>query len=323
MSVHAQLLGNLNGVTISTSPQYPRPHQESVATVRSGNVDVSAATIVWLVNDEIQQQGEGNTSFVFTTGELGATQHITALVRTVEGQVLSDSLSIQPAQVALLWEGDTYTPPFYKGRALYTPESRIRVEARAEIKDDTGRRYTDDELIYTWRRNDSALNDASGLGRSVLITNGPKFFGDDIISVEVTTKDKSIIATSAALVPTREPLVLLYKNDPLIGTMYHRSIETEHVFRQATQIGLQAHPLYMDTQNINSSSLNYVWKIDGKTITADEEKPSYMTLSFNNNEDFSTRASVSVEHLTHLLQTATNNWLLHFEGSARATPFGR
>mgnify|MGYP007100934271 FL=1 len=320
---HAQFLGNLNGVTINLTPQHPRPHQTVEATVRSGNVDVSSATIVWLINDELLQQESGGTSFIFETPAEGQMQQLTVLVKTIDGQVLSDTVAIRPASVTLLWEARTWTPPFYKSRALYTPGSTIVVEARASIEGSDGRKYEPNELLYTWRRNDSVLGNQSGLGKSTLIIEGPKFFSDDVMSVEVSTPDRSIIATSAALIETRDPLVLLYEEDPLLGVVYNRSVENDHVFRATQQISLVAAPFYMDARKLNDRSLTYEWQVQGRKIETNANRPSYVTLSFTTADDFSANASVSVEHISHLLQAATGNWLFHFEGGARATPFGR
>lgn len=323
VSTQAQFLGNLSGVHIALTPEHPRPHQSVEARVHSATVNVSSATIIWLVNEEIVQQGPGETSFVFEAPALGETLHVTVLVQAADEQVFSDTITIHPTEVVLLWEAETFTPPFYRGRALYTSGSSIRAEARATIIDENGRIYPSEELTYTWRRNDSVLGSHSGLGKNTLVIEGPKFFSDDILSVEARTKDGVLTASAAVLIATNEPQVLLYEEDPLIGTTYHRAIETGHAFRDSAQVSLQAVPLFMDALRPNDARLLYTWNVNSTDVEPNTNEPSLVNFSFNAPEDFSTNAQIVVEHVTHLLQAAKNEWLFHFEGGARATPFGR
>jgi hypothetical protein len=321
MFAHAQFLGNLSGVEIVLRPDYPQPNQTVEARVTSPTVNLQSATIVWLINGEVRQQSQAGITFFFTSGDIGNAQRVSVLVKTIDGQSLSDTVTIRPAEVVLLWEADTWTPPFYKGRAIYTSGSRIKIEASAYFKDQDGTLYTADELIYTWSRNGTVLKNISGLGASSRILEGPKFYGNDVISVEVTTPSGSLIANSAALITTEEPDLLLYESDPLIGIKYYSAISNEGSFYGTAEPSVAAAPYFMDAQRANDASLTYRWKVNGTEVAAGGDL-SYVTLRFNDDENLSARMELTVEHARHLLQEAKNSWLFQFEGSVSATPFG-
>jgi len=321
-STHAQVLGTLATVSISLSPEHPQPGQQVTATVSVASEDVRAATIVWLLNSALEEQGPGQTTFTFTAGSVNTSQTIGVLVKTRSGQTLSKTLTIRPSQVTLVWEADTYTPAFYRGRALYSSGSTIRVEAIPYFVNIQGRRYDASELIYTWSRNITVLGNQSGVGRSSLVTQGPKFFGTDIISVEVSTPDGTQVARSAAQIRTIDPTVTLYERDPLLGTLYFRAITSSYTFGGSSQFEVQAVPYFMDAKNENSDALQYSWRVNNTSVAGLREAPSILNIRLDSEEDIDTRINVVIDHARHLLQTAKGSLRVSFEGSARNSLFG-
>lgn len=321
-SAQAQLLGSLATVEISLSPEHPQPGQTVTATASSPSEDIRSASIVWLLNNEIQDQGVGGAEFTFTAGAIGETQTLGVLVQTPNNYTLAQTVTLQPSEVTLLWEGDTYTPPFYKGRSLYSSGSLVRAEAVPHFTTPDGGRYSSSELIYTWSKNGTVLGSISGKGASSIITDGPPFFGDYILAVEVSTPEGTQIARSAALVETTEPVLTLYEKDPLIGLTYHSSIKARHVFSGASQLQVQAVPYFMDALNANDGYLNYSWLVNGTEVSGQDTAPSLLTIKLSNEKDIATRIRVVADHTQHLLQTGTYESSATFEGSVRNSLFG-
>ena len=319
---YGQVLGSLATVEISLQPEYPQPGQLVQATVSSSSENVRAATVVWLLDNEIVQQEEGVPSYTFTAGDIGSSQTLGVLVKLPSGQVLAKTINIQPAQVTLLWEANTYTPPFYEGRALYSSGSSIRAEAIPNFIDENGEVYDADSLIYTWSKNGTVLGDVSGVRAKSIITSGPKFFGNYILGVEVATPDGTQIARSAARVETQEPMVKLYVNDPLIGVEYHKAINSNLGLSGSSQIEVQAVPFFMDIIHENDEYLDYSWHVNGVEVFGRQNSPSLLNIQLSTQERVSTNIRVVIDHALHLLQTGKGDFDVVFEGSARNSLFG-
>ncbi|QSH39184.1 hypothetical protein JXR01_02660 [Candidatus Kaiserbacteria bacterium] len=321
---YAQTIDSLAGIeiSISLSPELPQSNQEVTATVSSSNENVRTATIVWLLDNEVQQQKPGGIDFTFTTGNVGSSQQVSVLVKTATGAVFTKSVLITPAEVTLFWEGDTYVPPFYNGRALYSSGSSIRAEALATFRNEKGETYNASELIYTWSKNGTVLGSLSGIGANTLLTEGPKFFGDYILAIEVATPDGIQRAQSATRIKTQDPQVILYEKNPLTGVQYHAAIDGNHIFAESSQIEVQAIPYFMDARNENDENLLYSWNINGTKVFGVQDAPSVLTIQLSGDEDAATSVDVTIDHLTHLLQVAKSTFNIVFEGSARNSLFG-
>ncbi|MAZ67264.1 hypothetical protein CL652_00645 [bacterium] len=319
---HAQLLDNLNSVEITLSPEYPKPGQIVQASVFLASENVRTATIVWLLDDEIQQEGAGDDTFRFVAGGVGVPQALGVLVKMPSGQVFAKTLRVIPAEVTLVWEADTYTPPFYKGRSLYSSGSIIRAEAIPNFVDEEGRVYTSPELLYTWSKNGTVLGKMSGIASNAIVVEGPKFFGNFILSVEVSTPDGTQISQSAARIETVDPVIKVYERDPLVGVLYHNAIGSGYSFSGTSQFEVQAEPYFMDTPYPNNDSLRYSWSINGSKVSSIDARPSALLVQLLEEAPVTTTLRVVVDHARHLLQTGESTSEVSFESSARSSLFG-
>lgn len=321
---YAQTFDSLSEIEVSIhlSPEFPQANQQVTATVTASGGNARTATIVWLLGDEVQQQESGGDTFVFTTGDTGSEQNLSVLVKTTNGEIFNTSIVVSPVEVTLLWEGDTFVPPFYKGRSLYSSGSFIRAEAIANFIDETGIAYDSSELLYTWSKNGTVLGSLSGVGADTLVTEGPKFFGDYILAVEVTSPDGTKRSQSASRIDTREPQVVLYEKSPLIGVLTNTAINDGHVFADSSQIEVHAIPYFMDIRNENDSQLSYTWNINGTKVSGSDAEPSSLTIQLPSEENISTSIRITIDHVKHLLQSAQGMFTITFSGSARSSLFG-
>jgi len=87
-------------------------------------------------------------------------------------------LHLRAQEVDILWQGETYTPPFYKGRALWSSQSRITFLAiphGAGIGNPAN-------LTYRWTQNGTVLGNINGIGKNTLS------FTDSVLSKPQTIK---------------------------------------------------------------------------------------------------------------------------------------
>jgi len=318
----AQILPSISPVNITLTPKYPQPGQQVTATVTSNSENVSAATILWVLDDTIEQQEIGGVSFTLDVGDVGTSQTLSVLVRRSNGEIFTAKTIINPSEVTLLWEADTYTPPFYKGRSLFSSGSRVRAEAIVNFISSDGTAYSPEQLNYVWRKDNTVLGSQSGSGSSSLITAGPKFLGEYILSVEVTSPDGMQISRSSVQITTTDPIILLYERDPLTGIQYHNAIGIDHIFTGSSQFQVQASPYYMDAQSENDNALGYSWSINNESVFGLENAPSVLSVQLETDEKIDTTISVNIVHSRHLLQVGEGTFGITFAGSARSSLFG-
>jgi hypothetical protein len=311
--VHAQSLpipGISQTPVITLSPAYPQPFDTVTAHVAIPNADVSSSDIAWLLDNKPIAEGTGTASTTFTVGDVGTLQTLSVIVRTPEGTTTAAQATINPVRITLQWEANTYTPPLYRGRALYSAGAPITVEAQVLYKDVSGTVILPNELVYNWKRNGSALQSDSGRGKSVLHTAGPKFYGEDIISVDIRTKQGISIGTAATRVETTDPVLDLYLWSPVTGPAYGSAVSnTEGSVGNATTV--VAEPYFMSAPTAKSPLLIYSWLVNGRAVTVQPDAPQFLSLS--SEDAVSATIALSVTHRTELLQEAKQKWQLRFK----------
>jgi hypothetical protein len=170
--VHAQ--NATADLVLSTIPLDPQPGQQVTVTAQSYAADLSQDMLVWTYNGKTIGSSTGQTQITVTAPAAGNTGTI---VVTASGSDLDSaitaSLTLRPGSVDLLWEGaDSYTPPFYKGRALPSSQGIIRVVAVPSIN-------APRQMSFDWTQNDNALPSQSGFNKSSLL-----FQNDSLVSTE-------------------------------------------------------------------------------------------------------------------------------------------
>jgi hypothetical protein len=123
------LSGQTNSLVIETDPVRPEPNQTVTVSIESYATDLSRSTISWYLNNVLTKEGTGLKQFTFKTGRAGSVSNILIVVKTSEGALLQETLNIHPASLDLVWEAQSYTPPFYKGKAFYPYQGTVKVVA--------------------------------------------------------------------------------------------------------------------------------------------------------------------------------------------------
>ena len=217
--LHAQSMLPTEALSVSISPQYPRPYQTITITPRSTLLNLTNGTVVITVNGTEVERGSGVITGYARMGGPGerATVRVTA---TVDGQTQQKDLVIRPADVALVAEPLTTTHPFYKGAPLVASEGRIRLVAIPDVRTAPGTVVSPQNLVYTWRLGNRILEASSGIGKSVVDAVAPIRYRDVTVSVTVTTQDNAVVAYAQTTVAPVDPIIRIYRNDPLLGPLF-------------------------------------------------------------------------------------------------------
>ncbi len=208
--------GGAEPVTISILPENPRPYDTIVITPKSNVINLPASTVTISVNGTVLEEGSGGRTAAYTLGGPG-TAAVIRVVATFNGDTFEKTLTLNPADVALVIEPTTGSHPFYEGASLVAPEGRVRIIAMADLRSAPGTRIAPANLSYTWKLGNRMLAEQSGIGRSVLTATAAPRYRDAEVSVTVATTDGTVRGAATAVIAATSPELLAYRDDPLLG----------------------------------------------------------------------------------------------------------
>lgn len=272
------------------NPMFPEAGDTVTIFAETFSFDISRANTTWRVNGNTVASGKGIKSIEITLGEVGETTNI-SFSATRGGETISHTTSITPSVIDLIVEPNTYTPPLYKGRALPTHEAPIRAVAMPFFSNG----YDADELIYTWRVNGQVQGSKSGTGKNVLETTAAPVTRRTEIRVDVESPDGRIQARKVVSLKTQQPEVLLYANNPLLGLSTATILANTSELNEE-EVTINAEPFYVPGLYRDALPINYIWKLNGKTVESTNTDPGTITLRQAGNGRGKAQVSVSIEH---------------------------
>jgi len=300
---------------VKTSPQNPGPNETIRITVESYLSDLNKATISWWVDGKLVERGLGKTTFSFRNGASGSTTRLTISITTNAGERVTKELSWSPVGITMLWEANTYTPPFYRGKALMTPQASVRAIA---IPDNTGTRNALDagNLVYTWKKDGTAVPTASGYGKNSFSFPGPKPYGESKVSVQVSSVNDTIKTDMNVVLPLSNPFILFYENHPLLGTWYNRALGDNLTLAQK-EFSLSAEPYFFSNETGEAPTLAYNWTLNGKDIV---NPGRAITLRNETGGKGDSLLTLTMRGLKQTFQTANQDLGIHFTTKESSQP---
>jgi len=255
-----------NPISLSLSPESPGINKEVVVTLQSESVDLGLSNIKWTLNGSVRLVGVGERRARFTTGGLGSTSRINVVVETDTGDSFTREVSVRPGEVNIIWEAFSYTPPFYKGKALSSSASLVTLVALPEIADSQGKKIDPKKLVYTWSQSGVVLGNSSGVGKqSVILQNEVRREEPLVASVSVSLGGSSARLRDVAVVPVFEQEVLIYEKRPLEGVVYSSVLQDVYSFEQ-DEVIFRAEPYFFSLDDVFSGLLGYRWRVNGEDI---------------------------------------------------------
>ena len=251
---HAQLTST-DPLTLTLSPDYPAPYQIVTVTPESSAIDLSASTITFTVNGKVVQRGSGQESASIAVGGPGSAT-VVSVTAVNNGNKYTKSITIRPADVALVIEPTSTTHPFYEGAALIGSEGNLRIIAIPDLRTSKGAQIPASSLVFTWKNGDQILQSSSGIGKSVLTASAPVRYRDTVISVTVSSQDSSVVGQASALISPGDPVMRIYANDPLLGVRYETALSGT-VSLTDSEATYRAVPYYFTTVP------SLVWQVNG------------------------------------------------------------
>jgi len=256
-------LGVEEQVSVTMLPSVPSPGDTVRIRIDSYSTDLNKAATLWLKDGVTVSEGTGIVSFSFVAPAAG--ESTTVVFRAIKegGGTIERSFTVAPADVDILYEALTYTPPLYRGKALFTNSAAIKFVAMPNFVV-AGAAVPPESLVYTWRQNGRVVQSASGYGRQSFVVRGALVVNGIDIEVDVGAVRSSAKARARLSVDYASPQMLLYRKDPLLGTLFERSWSDQTSELAGTEFSLAAVPYFVDAAAASDPRLSYSWRVNGE-----------------------------------------------------------
>ena len=316
-AAHAQL-GFGETLTLSVMPRNPATGETVQVKAESLLLDLEAGELTWYVNGARNAPGAGVLETQVTVGALGSATNVRAVFLQGGIEVSSAEVTIRPTEIDLLWEADSYTPPFFAGRALPSAGTSLRMEALTRFRRADGTLIPPKDITFTWRRNGYVIADASGRGKYRATLASPPLFGTDIISVEARSTDGSLSGEASARIPSIEPILALYENHPLFGVLYHRALGAQNTFPEVEK-SFAAVPYFADAGSPADTALIWEWSVEKNAIGNDPSRPNEITVNAEGSTGIA-NIDLALSHVVNLFMSATGSWGITLLADSPGTP---
>ncbi len=306
--VHAQTLlpGAGSAVSITLSPEHPTPGSVVRLEARSPLYDLAQATLLWRVDGKVFAQGRGVTTVEIAAGPLGSAINLSLDVLAAEGGLSYAQTTIAPTEIDLLYDADSYVPPFYRGRPRPSEGTRVRLEAVPHFPSPDGSELSAQDLTYTWRRNGERIARASGRGAFAAVLDAPPLFGTDTIEVEAVSDDGTLAGSASAVLSSADPALVLYQDHPLFGIMFNRALPAHSVMSD-TEMTFAAIPYFAHMAGPNDPALRWSWVVNAEEVATDAAQPNELTVNAKNSSGAASIA-VTVTHAADYFLRAHGLW---------------
>lgn len=302
---------SLNTVTLSSNPQYPKANEETALSIESFSTNLNSANIVWYVNGTIVAEGIGKKQVIIETGPLGSVSSITLSITPQGEKTFQKQYSLTPSDVSFIWEAKTYTPPFYKGKALFTPESPVTITAIPQFAN-AKNLIAPENLVYQWKLDDKILSDQSGYGARSVNIKGNYWGRKDPVTVSVTSLDKSLTSQKTLTLIPQKSLVLAYENSPLLGTLFNHAINGQFSIQKNSEISLFVAPYFFISDLLSNGGTKYDWSMNGTAIT-DQQGGNTVTFRDSGSQGGESNIRVQVSQKNAVYQTGATQFSILFK----------
>ncbi len=201
--------------------------------------------------------------------------------------------------VDILWEAQTTTPSWYKGRALPSADSTITAIAIPNINN------IPKSITYKWYKDTKLIKSSSDKNANILKLSAPNTYGDYVLSVELLDPQGRLLARNGSKIKSVTPEIIMYTNDPLLGIKSNSALRASRdrpIILLDTEPTFTAIPFYLSKSQQDTFSYN--WDIKNALY----EKPSKNSITIINSSGV---IDLSIQVLgDKLLQSARSNYVI-------------
>lgn len=220
-------------------------------------------------------------------------------------------IHVHAQEVQILWQAHSYTPPFYKGKALSSSEGLLVLTAISEADDSDQIIINPNNLTYTWSQDGFTLGHLSGFGKKRIILSNRVIAGDKTrISVVASFPNKDYEIKKTIEISVYEPKILFFEKHPLNGILFNKALIDSIPFL-SDEITIKTEPFFFSINDLQEGKLDFRWSLNDRTIEAGQ-KEGEITLRKEGNENGIARLDLRIRNFGSVLQEAINTIFFNF-----------
>jgi hypothetical protein len=297
-----------SAISITLAPQNPKPSENTTITLDSFVSNLDSVLISWFVGGTKAASGTGQKSFSTKAPAIGEVT-VRAVVSLPDGAI-EKKVVIRSASMVLLWQAtDSYVPPFYRGKAMPTIGSDIKIVAMPEVRNTNGL-VSPKNMTYAWKRNYTNDAEASGYGKNSFTYTNDYLENSENIEVVASTLDGGSASEDNITVNTSAPQILFYKNDSILGTIWEQALYDGYKIQGDATI--VAEPYFISPKEILSPSLVWNWSINDSLVDILGYRKNLMPLRAESGTSGASRLKLEIENTSQLLETASKEINIEF-----------
>lgn len=181
------------------------------------------------------------------------------------------------ADFDILWESNTYTPPFYKGLALPSEGSTINLVATASGFTENSKPVPSNSLYYRWEQDGKLLANASGIGKNSISLTANSTDGSENLRVTVSNGDPGqnvLKITKHLVIDTVDPKIVVYPVTNKKEVIWNQSIKSPFSLG-LNSTSIIAEPYYLAK---GDGLIRFSWFYEGQPVTPDYREPNIIAL---------------------------------------------
>jgi hypothetical protein len=305
-----QSMPNNSSIILSMSPENPEPLETVTVRAQSYLFDINRSKITWFVDGVMKKSDIGLRSFTTQAGKNGQKTIIKVQVETPDDGLQEMEVFFIPSLVDLVYEFISYTPPFYKGKALNPNEGVVNVTAIPELIKSTGEKIPAQNIIYNWKKDGQVQQEASGIGKNTFTYYGTVPIRDVTIEVNASSLDSEVFASKRVDITNNSPKIVFYENSPIYGLMMNRAIR-KSVTMMIDEFSVLAIPYFFTVGYTTNPDLDYVWSLNGNIVGNQDPKNSF-TARIEKAGFGSANIGLKINNSARIFQFTENGYNINF-----------
>jgi len=296
-------------ILVNVTPENPAPNENVGIALNSYAVKLDNVLISWSVGGKTLLSGIGKKSFSLEAPSAGAETNVIATLSLPEGEI-STRIVIKPNILVLLWQtDDSYTPPFYRGKAMPSPASQIKVIALPEIKSGS-QMINPKNMVYAWKKDFTNNQDGSGYGKNSFVYTSDYLEDSNNISVKASTTDQKFSSEASIAIGTIQPKIVFYKNDANFGTLWEQALQNGHKITNEEII--EASPYFISPKDIRIPFLTWNWSINNSSVEILGTRKNLIPLKVETGVSGTSKIKLEIENIYKIFVSASKEISVEF-----------
>jgi len=305
---NSQVTSNSN---MTIEPVNPKFGDTINASVKNIYRNLNEVEISWYVDGVLKKEGIGMTSFSFDLSKNYQAVTVKAKINLATS-IDEVEKTVQPRDLDIIFEPQSYTPYFYKGSPLYAKNGTVKIIALPSIFIDD-QKISDSNLTYTWMKNGIVDGNASGRGKNTYIFSGNGISDDTDIDLTVQDDNKKITAERITSLSPANSKILMYEDSPLYGILFNKALTGVVDIGSKEEMGIIAFPFNFDVSTPDSSDLTITWSINGKNYSTSGRKNAIVLRQAETSGSGSSNINMSIENNARIFQFGNFSFTLKYE----------